>query len=167
MATKKTKKPKVVKNAKPTPKKKGRPAAYTDALADELCHQIATNVKSLKSICSAEDMPSVRVVMRWLSSDINGFRQKYARAKEDQADLMVEEMIEIADDSTNDTMTVASKSGEPIEMENKEWVNRSKLRVDTRKWLASKLKPKKYGDKIQTEHSGEVTVNQITGMKVE
>lgn len=162
-----TKKTKVVKNAKPIPKKKGRPASYTDALADELCHKIATNVKSLKSICSADDMPSVRVVMRWLSNDINGFRQKYARAKEDQADLMAEEMIEIADDSSNDTMIGTSKSGEPIEMENKEWVNRSKLRVDTRKWLASKLKPKKYGDKVQTEHSGEVTVTQITGMKIE
>lgn len=167
MATKKTKKPKVVKNAKPTPKKHGRPSMYSEALADKICLAIQSTSKGLNSICSVnDDFPHPATIYDWLIK-YPTFSEKYARARERQAEFMADQIVEIADDSSNDTMTVTSKSGEPIEMENKEWVNRSKLRVDTRKWLMSKLAPKKYGDKIQTEHSGEVTVNQITGMKVE
>jgi len=63
-------------------------------------------------------------------------------------------MIEIADDTTNDTVSI-SKNGEIYENENREWINRSKARIDTRKWIASKLKPKKYGHKIDVTTDGE------------
>jgi hypothetical protein len=72
----------------------------------------------------------------------------YARAKEQQADLLAEEIIEIADDSSKDLQGYDDYNN-PIE--NKEFVNRSKLRVDARKWVASKLKPKKYGDKLELD----------------
>lgn len=98
-----------------------------------------------------EGMPSVRTVLRWLREDKDGFCAQYARAKEEQADMMIEEMIDISDDGTNDLMTI-EKGDMSYEIENKEVTNRSKLRVDTRKWIASKLKPKKYGDKL--EHTG-------------
>jgi hypothetical protein len=100
-----------------------------------------------------KDMPSVRTVLRWLREDKDGFCAQYARAKEEQADFMIEEMIEIADDGSNDLMTV-QRGEDSYEMENKEVTGRSKLRVETRKWVASKLKPKKYGDKIDVEHTG-------------
>lgn len=128
-------------------RKAGRPELYTPEIADKICAEIATSTKSLKTICKADDMPSVMTVLRWLRKDEGGFCALYARAKEEQADFMAEEMIEIADDSSEDLMTI-EKNGKTIQVENKEVTNRSRLRVDTRKWIASKLKPKKYADKI-------------------
>lgn len=100
-----------------------------------------------------EGMPSVQTVLKWLRQDRGGFVAQYARAKEEQADFMIEEMIDIADDGSNDLMTIV-KGDLAYEAENKEVTNRSKLRVETRKWIASKLKPKKYGDKIDMELTG-------------
>jgi hypothetical protein len=100
-----------------------------------------------------EGMPSVQTVLKWLREDKGGFVAQYARAKEEQADFMSEEMIDIADDGTNDFMTI-EKGDMSYEIENKEVTNRSKLRVETRKWIISKLKPKKYGDKIDMELTG-------------
>lgn len=111
----------------------GRPSDYTQELADRICEQLAEG-KSLRTICRAEDMPEARTVFRWLRIH-EEFCQQYTRAKEESADAHSEDMLDIADDATED-------------------VQRSRLRVDTRKWLASKLKPKKYGDKVGLEHSG-------------
>ena len=133
--------------------KHGRPEIYSKEIADQICEEIATSTKSLRTICAQEGMPSVRTVLRWLREDKDGFCAQYARAKEEQADFMVEEMIDIADDGSNDLMTI-TKGDASYEMENKEVTNRSKLRVHTRKWIASKLKAKKYGDKVDIEHTG-------------
>jgi len=81
------------------------------------------------------------------------FLPKYAGAREAQAELMSAEIIEIADETCSDTRIV-KKGDLEIEVADNEWINRSRLRVDTRKWLMSKLAPKKYGDKIQQEVSG-------------
>ena len=101
----------------------------------------------MASICRADDMPCESSVYGWLRKN-EEFLQNYTRAKEDQADLLAEQIIEIADETSNDTVT--GKDGQ--EIANSEWINRSRLRVDARKWVAAKLKPKKYGDKL--EHSG-------------
>lgn len=88
--------------------------------------------------------------------------EQYARAKEIQAEGFAEELMDIADDGTNDWMEKLDKDGKPIGwMLNGEHVQRSKLRVDTRKWVASKLLAKKYGDKIQNEVSGEIGIKSI------
>lgn len=126
----------------------GRPTIYSDELANIIFEKISTTTRSLKTICSDETLPDVGTVLRWLR-DNEAFRNQYARAKEEQADLMTEEMVDIADDGSNDT--IQTKMGP---MEDREWTSRSKLRVDTRKWIASKLKPKKYGDKITQELTG-------------
>lgn len=129
----------------------GRPSKYSPEIANKICTQISTTHKSLKTICSPEDMPDVSTVLRWLADDKHEeFRNQYARAKEEQADLLVEEMIEISDDGTNDTIYTDKGA-----MEDKEWTGRSKLRVETRKWIASKLKPKKYGEKLDVTSGGE------------
>ena len=73
-------------------------------------------------------------------------------------EAMSDEILAIADDSTNDAMTITRRDGSESEVADNEWINRSRLRVDTRKWLMSKLAPKKYGDKQQVEHSGELNV---------
>lgn len=131
----------------------GRPSDYTKEIALVICTEIATSSKSLRTICNAENMPSVSSILRWLR-DNEDFRTQYARAKEEQADFLQEEMLDIADDGSNDFMTIV-KGDEQYTVENKEWTSRSKLRVETRKWAASKLKPKKYGDKIDLTSNGE------------
>lgn len=131
-----------------------RPEIYTEELATKLCTEIATSSKSLRTICKELEI-SVSTVLNWLKDESKpGFLAQYARAKEEQADFMAEEMIEIADDGTNDTMTIEGKNG-PVDVEDKEWTSRSKLRVETRKWIASKLKPKKYGDKVDVTTAGQ------------
>jgi len=134
------------------PKKSGRPKLYSAELANKVCEAIATSQKSLRTICESEDMPSVGTILKWLREDTNGFLAQYARAKEEQADLLVEDMLDIADDGTNDYMTIV-KGDIKYNVEDKEVTNRSKLRVETRKWIASKLKPKKYGDKLDVTNT--------------
>lgn len=128
-----------------------RPTDYTEIKADLICEQIATTNLSMKSICTMLEIP-VGTALAWLNKQ-KSFQEKYARAKEMQADLLAEEILDIADDGSNDFMTVV-KGDLEYEVENKEWVNRSRLRIDSRKWIASKLKPKKYGDRMTQELTG-------------
>lgn len=125
-------------------KKTGAPSHYTEKTAGLICELIASG-ESLNRICKAvEGMPDKATVFRWMIAH-SEFRDNYARAKEIQAELMAEELLEIADDKSDDV------SGE-LKLPNSVAVQRSKLQVDTRKWIASKLLPKKYGDKLA--HTG-------------
>src|SRR5205814_6015466 len=124
----------------------GRPLIFKQESADIICHEISTSSKSLRTICKDEKLPCVSTVLNWLNTNTE-FLAQYTRAKEQQADFLAEEMIEIADDGSNDFMTI-TKGDISYEVENKEVTNRSRLRVDTRKWIASKLKPKKYSDRL-------------------
>ena len=123
--------------------KRGRPSGYTQELADLICLLLSEG-QSLRKICALEDMPSQSMIYRWLI-DNKDFREQYTRAREEQAEFYADELIGIADDDSKDV------SGE-LQMPNSVAVQRSRLQVDTRKWLLSKLLPKKYGDKI--EHTG-------------
>lgn len=141
----------------------GRPNKYSKELADKIIDRISTTSLGLASICAPDDMPCRATVYNWLSDEKNKiFLDRYARAKELQTELIAEEMLDICDDGSNDLMTIV-KGDLEYEQENKEVTSRSKLRVETRKWLLAKLAPKKYGDKI--EHSGELNV-AVTGMKI-
>ncbi len=107
-------------------------------LTDDLVNKIVDGImdgKSVRQICAAEDMPDNRTVQRWIASNAE-FAAKCARARELQADNIFEDMQEVAD------------YGNPDD------VQRAKLRVSTMQWRASKLAPKKYGEKIQAEHTG-------------
>ncbi len=121
----------------------GRPTDYSNEIADLICERIADG-ESLRSICSDESMPCRSTVFRWLGLD-KAFSDQYARAKEEQAELLADELVDIADLPPPLTAMGATDSGAVAAM---------RLRIDTRKWVASKLKPKKYGDKVQTEVSG-------------
>lgn len=89
--------------------------------------------------------------MAWLGEN-QSFAEQYARAKKEQVELLVEDMLEIADDGRNDTFEDEDGNGHT----DSDVIQRSKLRVDTRKWLASKLMPKKYGDAVAIAHSGQI-----------
>ncbi|WP_425221723.1 hypothetical protein [Pseudomonas sp.] len=136
--------------AKPRVRKKGRPSAYTNALALSICTGIAEGL-SLRSICKSETMPALGTVMRWLADDSNAeFREQYARAREAQADKLAEEILQIADDGSNDNY----QDEDGNSFIDHDHIARSRLRVDARKWLASKMAPKRYGDKVTQEHTG-------------
>lgn len=111
----------------------GRPSTYSDEVAATICERIAEG-ESLRSICRDETMPPLRTVFDWLTSN-EGFSQHYAIARETQADTLADEIVGIADDTSGDAQ-------------------RDRLRVDARKWVASKLKPRRYGDRVHAEHSG-------------
>jgi hypothetical protein len=124
----------------------GRPSDYSEQMADTICERL-TQGESLRTICADEGMPHAGTVCRWLAKH-DTFREQYVLAREAQAELHADEMVEIADDGHNDWME--KNFGEDTRwVENGEAIRRSALRIDTRKWVASRLLPKKYGDKTQ------------------
>lgn len=134
--------------------KGGRPTDYSLELAEEICEVIASSSKGVKAICEEHPhFPERSVVFRWLRRH-KEFSDLYAQAKKAQIEVYIDDIIEISDDSSEDTLLKEDKYGNTYEACNNEWVNRSRLRVDTRKWLASKLVPRLYGDKITNEHTG-------------
>jgi len=129
------------------PKPLGRPTDFTEEIAEKICLLLAEG-ESLRAVCRMEDMPDKSTVFRWINKN-DTFRDQYARAKEQGALVWAEEIIEIADDGTNDYMEKIDKDGNSVGYQlNGEHVQRSRLRIDSRKWLLSKLIPKKYGDKV-------------------
>lgn len=133
--------------------KVGRPTVFSESLTAVLLERIADG-ESLRAICTADDMPHRATVFRWLSQN-EEFRDQYARAREEQADALFDELLEIADDGSNDWMERKNRDDQSIGwVENGEALRRSALRIEARKWMASKLLPKKYGDRTQMEVSG-------------
>lgn len=151
----------------------GRPSEYTKEIADEICERLAEG-ESLRRICMSDHMPSRKTVFHWLLNDTHpGFRDQYTRAREMQAESFADEMNDISDDGSNDYMeTIDGETGAILGYKlNGEHIQRSRLRIDTRKWIASKLKPKKYGDKIEVENTGSVehkhSVKEMTNEELE
>lgn len=93
------------------------------------------------------------------------FAPLYARAKMVQADFMVEELVEIADDTSRDTLIRTNKDGEEYEVCNTEWLNRSRLRVDTRKWIAAKLAPKVYSERVFSTHDVKLSEARLSELE--
>jgi hypothetical protein len=146
----------------------GRPCEYTQEIADRICEQLAYG-KSLRTVCKPDDMPCVATIFNWMRTQPK-FLEQYTRAKEESADALVEEMMDIADDGSNDWMEQLDAEGKAKGWrENGEAIQRSRLRVDTRKWVASKLKAKKYGEKMAVtgEDGGplQVMINDPTRRK--
>ncbi len=118
-------------------RKVGRPSKYTDVLAAKICERLAEG-ETLRSICRDDAMPDKATVLRWLGDKKKtDFRDQYAHAREMQADALFDEALEIADDASDDWIT--GQDGKTVL--NHEHVQRSRLRVDTRKWAAGKLAP--------------------------
>lgn len=132
----------------------GRPTIYTPELADLICDRLAAG-QSLRAVCEDEGMPDEKTVRTWAIEGVQGFSPQYARARELGYLAMADELLDIADDGTNDFITKTNADGSTYEQVNSEHIQRSRLRVDTRKWMLSKALPKVYGDKITQEHVGE------------
>lgn len=120
----------------------GRPSEFSPEIANEICERIAKG-ESLRRILSSERddwMPGQTTVFRWLAEN-EEFRKQYAHAREIQAETLADEILEIADAPN---VTTNPETGEAEVRD----AQRDRLRVDARKWLAGKLAPKKYGDKV-------------------
>lgn len=128
----------------------GRPSKFTQALADNICTQI-TEGKSLRAICSQEEIPCISTVIRWLREN-KDFQSQYTQAKDDQADTLADEILHIADNTKPGVITKTFADGS-VETREQDMTEHRKLQIDARKWIAARLKPKKYGDKV--EHVGD------------
>jgi len=143
--------------------RRGAPSKLNSALVTTLCNRIAEG-KSLREVCQADDMPSMETVRQWFIKAETApeqypehvqFLAQYTRAREEQADAIFDGMLAIADDGRNDWMERVDEEGEGVGWTfNAEHVQRSKLRIDARKWMLAKMAPKKYGDKVTQEVTG-------------
>lgn len=111
-------------------------AAYSQEVFDAICERLA-NGESLRTICASKNMPTKANVFRWIAAD-EAVADQYKRAREAQADSIVDDMLNIADDASIDP-------------------NDRRVRIDARKWIAGKMRPKVYGDKVDVDHSGGIT----------
>ena len=152
VATKKAAKKKAKKRAKVTNTRekviKTAHGLYPEATLVEILARI-TGGESLNRICMSEDMPSRKTFFEWVSAD-ESIMGRYRMAMAMRADYHAEQIIEIADDGTNDTY----KDEQGNVKVDTDVLGRSRLRVDARKWVASKLLPKVYGDIINATLSG-------------
>lgn len=124
-------------------KKVGRPTNYTLNLAEEICETIASSSKGLKKLCKERvHWPEQSNIYIWLKK-YPEFQRLYAQAKEFQIEAIVDDILDIADDISRDKCE--NEDGK-ITYDH-EHINRARLRIDTRKWLAAKLCPRLYGDK--------------------
>lgn len=139
-------------------KKQGRPTDYNEEIANEICEAVATSSLGLTKLCELNPhFPARDTIYRWRWRYPN-FSDQFNEAKKNQAEIMADELIEISDDSVNDYMETIDenqKIGYKLKGEN---VQRSKLRVETRKWIASKLLPKAYGTNMQEQVNESVTL---------
>ncbi len=120
-----------------------RPSKYTKELGEKICSRIAEG-ESIRTIVKDKDMPSSSSIFRWLlNEDYKDFWEQYEKSRNIQAELMFEELIDIADNEEKEVM-------------------RDRLRVDTRKWYLSKVLPKKFGDKMDLTTDGKPFVVSIS-----
>lgn len=127
--------------------------AYTDKDKDNIFEYVCQEIekgRALRNVLKDENMPSTSTFYQWLDNDEVKAKQ-YARATEVRADIIFDDILAIADENTNDT----SINENGIEVVNNDVIQRSRLRIDARKWVLSKLNPKKFGDKTDITSGGE------------
>ena len=112
----------------------GRPTLYTKALGVTICERIASG-ESVRNIARDDGMPQKSTIIAWSLNPEHDFYGHYEKARELRVEVMADELVDIADDGGD------------------EGVQRSRLRIDTRKWVLSKMKPKRYGDKVEHDLS--------------
>ena len=127
--------------AKKATRKRGRPSKFTEELAREILRRIEDG-EALHVICRDAHMPLTSVAWSWLNQN-EGISERYARAREKQAERYAAEIVEIADTCDDPA--------------------KARLQIDARKWYASKVAPKKFGERLDVEHAGSVAVQVTIG----
>lgn len=138
----------------------GRPTIYTSELAAQICEQLALG-KSMRTVCEPDDMPAISSVFKWFREHPE-FSEQYAKAKEESADAMAEDLLHIADTPVMGEIRTIKPDG-TVEIKQDEMLGHRRLQVDARKWLMAKMKPKKYGDKVDLTTNGKDLPTPILG----
>ena len=141
----------------------GRPSVYSEDVASEVCRLIASG-QTLSEVCRRDGMPPRGTILEWVLDDREGFAERYARARDLQIEHWSDDLISIADDGQNDWMRRNAPDNPGWQL-NGEHSQRSKLRSDNRKWLLSKLRPDKYGERIT--HAGDAKAPVQTVARIE
>lgn len=131
----------------------GRPTDYTEELAQRICIELAEG-RSLREICAQDDMPARPTVFRWLFQNLE-FRDQYTRSREFQGEVHAEEM----NDKAAEALELVKLCDDPRAAS--AYVQAIKLQVEQYRWNAARLLPKKYGDRIQQEVTGDVTLSDM------
>ena len=136
----------------------GRKSTYSNALAERICARLADG-ESLRGICADADMPAIATVLGWCSAR-PAFAEQYARAKQIGLEAWAEDILQIANTPVQGQIVTVKPDGTQ-EVKHADMIEHRRLQIDSRKWLLSKLAPKKYGDKLDMAVSGSVTVEIV------
>ncbi len=141
---------------------------YSRDQKEAILHSIFVKISNGSSARQAilESEINNSTFFEWLQKDTSKqYAESYVRACEIRAEKLTDEILQIADEANADIIGVDEKTGKPIV--NGEAINRSRLKVDARKWLAGKLAPKKYGDKIDVTSKGEsIQAPSVVNVKI-
>jgi hypothetical protein len=137
--------------------KKGPVCGYTQEFGDVVCARISIG-ESLAQISKGKGMPSLPTIYKWIRT-FDQFKVQYDRAKLEAADTMVDQILDISDNGVYDELLVdglplLDENGKTVKVKTQVGIAHANLRVKARQWIAAKLKPQTYGDKIQTELTG-------------
>jgi hypothetical protein len=114
----------------------GRPTTYTEELGKRICHEIAGSDQGLRKLLAEhDDFPTLQTVLQWTRNNAQ-FADHFAQAKRQQIEAMAEDIVDLSNDDSIDP-------------------NDKRIRIDTRKWLLSKLIPRTYGDKLDVTSDGQ------------
>jgi hypothetical protein len=145
------------------PRRPGRPSSYSDEVGQQIAERLAAG-ETLKAICWDEDMPRESTVRGWALDAEHPFSALYTRARAIGFHTLADEIILVSDDASRDWEIRRNDRGEPYTALNPDCVARSRLMVDSRKWMVSKMLPKLYGEKLEVsgdQNNPIQTVNRI------
>lgn len=141
----------------------GVPLTYTPEIGREICEKVAVSHVSLVKLCKQNPhWPCYQTIYEWRIK-VKEFGDNYTKAKQDQVEALVDQCLDISDDSGFDYHLNA----DGVVIVDSEAINRARLRIDTRKWIAAKLAPKLYGEKKEIEHKGQIGLTEIDKKAVE
>ncbi len=142
-----------------------KPIPYDEEIASEVCERLAQG-EGLEAICDDPRLPCEMTIRKWMAEQPT-FMEAYARAREQQMEKWSDDVVKIADDASGDYVDREAKNGAIERVVDPETVQRSKLRIDTRLRLMSKLAPRRYGDKLNVDLSGTVHVQALSDAELE
>ena len=140
------------------PKPKGG-VKRTPEAEDEIITRLAAG-ETLRAICRDAHVPSRDAVSSWCTADPDGFGARYSKARELGAHEVADEVIEIADDARRDLLERKDANGDTVYVTDREVIERSRIKIDARKWYLSKLFPRQFGDRLS--HDGSLTVSSLS-----
>jgi len=135
------------------------PAAEWAPVINEILSAIATTPKSLKTICEEiESAPTAKTFWQWMEHD-SELGERYARAKQAQLEVLADQIVDLADtERICEKVTIKADGSREVVILDQ--VERTKVQIDSRKWLLAKLNPKKYGERgiLPVDEQGRVVV---------